>query len=99
MKGVRERKGGGGARRGLAPGVRMVIRRRREHGVQWLPRRLKMVRNRERGYVGSWRTDQLFVKELGKSGVLIMRKKRHGRQRWCKKGKSHGRTLCSGIME
>jgi hypothetical protein len=76
MKGVRERKGGGGARRGLAPGVRMVIRRRREHGVQWLPRRLKMVRNRERGCVGSWRTNRLFAKELEKSGVLIVRKKR-----------------------
>jgi hypothetical protein len=59
---------------------------------------------RERGCVGSWRTDRLFAKELGKSGVLksgvlIARKKRRGRQRWCKQGKSYGRNMYNGIME
>jgi hypothetical protein len=59
---------------------------------------------RERGCVGSWRTDRLFAKELGKSGVLksgvlITRKKRRGRQRWCKQGKSYGRNMYNGIME
>jgi hypothetical protein len=81
-----------------------VVRGRRERGVEGPPQRWRMARERERGCVGSWRTDQLFAKELGKSGVLksgvlITRKKRRGRQRWCKQGKSYGRNMYNGIME